>query len=42
MQVINGWVFILLTASAAAIAGAPDLPANQPPIWSTKPDVTAF
>jgi thimet oligopeptidase len=41
MQVINGWV-ILLTASAAAIAGAPDLPANQPPIWSTKPDVTAF
>src|SRR4030081_166904 len=42
MQVINRWVFVLILASATVIAGARDLPADQPPIWSTKPDVTAF
>src|SRR3984893_4488682 len=42
MRVINRCVFGLITASVAAIAGARDLPRDQPPVWSTKPDVNAF
>jgi thimet oligopeptidase len=36
------WVFVLILASAVSIAGARDMPADQPPLWSTKPDVNAF
>src|ERR1700692_2454975 len=42
MRVINRCVFGLITASVAAIAGGRDLPPDQPPVWSTKPDVSAF
>jgi Zn-dependent oligopeptidase len=42
MRVINRCVFGLIMASAAMVAGARDLPQDQPPVWSTKPDVNAF
>jgi thimet oligopeptidase len=42
LLVINRCLFGLIAASAAAAAGARDLLADQPPIWSTKPDVAAF
>jgi thimet oligopeptidase len=42
MQIINRCVFGFIAASVTAFAGARDLPPDQPPIWSTKPDVNAF
>jgi thimet oligopeptidase len=42
MRIINGYVFGLIALSLTAFAGARDLPPDQPPIWSTKPDVNAF
>jgi thimet oligopeptidase len=42
MQIINRCVFGFIAASVTAFAGARDLPPEQPPIWSTKPDVNAF
>jgi thimet oligopeptidase len=41
MRISNRFVVGFITASAAATAGARGL-RDQPPIWSTKPDVTAF
>jgi thimet oligopeptidase len=40
MRVINRFIFGLIMASMGA--GARDLLPDQPPIWSTKPDVAAF
>src|SRR3984885_9772563 len=31
-----------IAASVASVSGAQDFPKDQPPIWSTKPDVAAF
>jgi thimet oligopeptidase len=42
MRIKNLCLLGLITTSAAAAAGAQDLLHAQPPIWSTKPDVTAF
>jgi len=42
MRIINRCVFGFIAASATAFAGARDLLQDQPPIWSTKPDVNAF
>src|SRR3981081_2525444 len=42
MRIINGYVFGLIAASLTAFAGARGLAPDQPPIWSTKPDVNAF
>jgi thimet oligopeptidase len=42
MRIINCCVFGFIAASVSAFAGARDLPPDQPPIWSTKPDVNAF
>jgi thimet oligopeptidase len=42
LRVINRCLFGLIAASAVAAAGARDSLADQPPIWSTKPDVAAF
>ncbi|MEP6548217.1 MAG: M3 family metallopeptidase [Gammaproteobacteria bacterium] len=42
MRAIQLYVIGLLTAVPAAMAGAEDLAQIQPPIWSAKPDVTAF
>jgi len=42
MQIVNRCVIGFIAASVSAFAGARDLPPDQPPIWSTKPDVNAF
>src|SRR5229473_3336549 len=42
LRFVNRCAFGLIAVSAAAVAGARDLPTDQPPIWSTKPDVNAF
>src|SRR5258708_3055197 len=42
MRIVNRCVFGFIAASVSAFAGARDLPPDQPPIWSTKPDVNAF
>src|SRR5229473_3127408 len=42
LRFVNRCAFGLIAASAAAAAGARDSLPDQPPIWSTKPDVTAF
>jgi thimet oligopeptidase len=42
MRIINSCVFGFIAASATAFASARNLLPDQPPIWSTKPDVNAF
>jgi len=42
MQIISRCVFGFIVVSAAAVAGARDVLSDQPPIWSSKPDVNAF
>ena len=42
MRIVNLCVIGLVTASVATSAGAEELRQAQAPIWSTKPDVTAF
>jgi len=42
MRIISRCVFGLIAVSAAAVAGARSLLPDQPPIWSTKPDVNGF
>jgi thimet oligopeptidase len=42
MRIMSLCLSGLVAASAAAAAGAQDLLRTQPPIWSTRPDVTAF
>jgi thimet oligopeptidase len=42
MRIVNLCVIGLITASVATSASAQELLRAQPPIWSTRPDVTAF
>jgi len=42
MRIISRCVFGFIAVSAAAVAGARSLLPDQPPIWSTKPDVNGF